>query len=165
MQITFLTTGGTIDKDYAQSAGTYNFEIGDSVLEKKLKIFRPNIDYTIRSLLKKDSLDLNDKDRLVILEACQNSKTEKIIIVHGTDTMTQTAQVLSSVIDKTIVLFGSSKPAKFIDSDADFNLGVAIGAINVLEKGVYIAMNGLIFRGDQCKKELTTGRFVVKNKL
>ena len=86
---------------------------------------------------------------------------DKILITHGTDTMIDTAKILSEILNKVIVLTGASQPYKFRDSDAEFNIGVAIGALNVLEKGVYIAMNGRVYEWDKCQK-LDNGRFVEK---
>lgn len=160
MQIIFLTTGGTIDKDYAPSAGTYNFEIAEPAVKRILERINPNFSYEIISLCKKDSLDLTDDDRNLILEKCKQIKNTRIIITHGTDTMVQTGKKLKEIKDKSIILVGSSKPEKFKDTDADFNLGIAIGAIQTLPTGVYIAMNGRISALDKIQKEQTTGKFI-----
>jgi L-asparaginase len=144
MQITFIATGGTIDKDYASHAGTYNFEITSPSIKRVLKNIDVNFKFEIISILKKDSLDLNDKDRELIYKTCKKIKHDKIIITHGTDTMVKTAHELSKLKNKTIVIVGAVKPEKFKDSDAPINIGVAIGAINVLKKGIYIAMNGRV---------------------
>lgn len=94
--------------------------------------------------LKKDSLDITDEDRQRIKEACENTDNDKIIITHGTDTLEQTAKVLSDIKNKTIILTGSKRPQTFTDSDADFNIGVAVGAVGCLQNGVYIAMSGVV---------------------
>ncbi|MFH1586442.1 MAG: asparaginase domain-containing protein [Candidatus Diapherotrites archaeon] len=91
--------------------------------------------------------------------ACQKADADKIIITHGTDTMIETAKNLSD-INKVIILTGAMRPEKFSNSDASFNIGVAIGLINVLENGVYIAMNGRVYTWDKCKRNLETGQFV-----
>lgn len=137
MKITFITTGGTIDKNYAGYAGTYNFEISNPTVENILQKVNPNFDYEIISILKKDSLDMTDEDRLKNFETCKKCASDKIIVTHGTDTMVNTAKVLSQIKDKTIILFGSAKPQIFSNTDADFNLGVAVGALNILKNGVY----------------------------
>ena len=103
-------------------------------------------------------MDIDDVDRDLILETCSNHKNDKIIITHGTDTMVQTAQKLSSITNKVIVLVGSIKPEKLKNSDASFNVGCAIGAINMLENGIYIAMNGCVYDWDNCIKN-NTGQF------
>jgi L-asparaginase len=162
MKILFLQTGGTIDKDYAEKAGTYNFEINEPAFSRILLRVRPKFEYEIKSILKKDSLDLTDKDRELIFNTCKNSNSNKIIITHGTDTMVKTASVLSKIKDKLIVLVGAHKPEKFLESDAQFNLGLAVGAASLLEKGVFIAMDGRIFEWDKCCKVPETGEFVEK---
>lgn len=160
MEITFIQTGGTIDKDYAQKAKVYNFEISEPAVKRMLRRFNPNFRYKVISVLRKDSMDITKEDREKIYAVCKNAKNDRIIITHGTDTMVETAKRLRSIRDKTIVLVGASKPEKFYDSDAPFNLGTAIGAINVLNKGVYIAMNGRIYTPHKCKKQEETGRFI-----
>ena len=162
MHVEFICTGGTIDKDYASSAGTHNFDIGNPAFDRMLKSINLNFDYAINSILKKDSLDLTDEDRNLIYYACIKSKYEKIIISHGTDTMIKTANRLSAIKNKVIILFGAAKPEKFYDSDARFNLGVAIGAINLLDNGLYIAMNGRVYNWDKCEKRTADGMFIEK---
>lgn len=162
-KIAFVTTGGTIDKDYASCAGTYNFEIAEPAIERILECVNPVFEYGIISVLKKDSMDMNDDDRKKVYDVCDKIDYERIVITHGTDTMLKTAEVLSELENKIIVLVGSSKPERFKDSDANFNLGVAIGAINVIQNnGVYVAMNGRIYNWDKCTKIAETGRFVEK---
>ena len=160
MKITFIQTGGTLDKDYAQKAKTYNFEISEPAVERILEKVNPNFKYEILSVLKKDSLDITLGDREKIYDVCKNIKNSKIVVTHGTDTMVETAKRLSDIKNKTIILVGASKPEKFYDSDAPFNIGTAIGAINVLNKGVYIAMNGRIYDWNRCKKQEKNGQFI-----
>lgn len=162
MKITFIQTGGTIDKDYSEKAKTYNFEIGDPAVEKILKKINMNFNFEIHSILKKDSLDITNEDREKIKEFCQGIKNDKIIITHGTDTMCETARVLKDIPGKLIILTGSSKPERFYNSDADFNIGTAVGAANILKEGIYIAMHGRIYAWDECEKNLETGQFVEK---
>src|SRR3989338_6112836 len=126
--------------------------------ENKLKL---NIDYDIERILAKDSLEMTEDDRLLIKRACQGALAKKILITHGTDTMIETARILSDIPDKAIVITGASQPYKFRESDAEFNIGVAFGALNVLDKGVYIAMNGRIYPWDKCEKTVD-GRFLEK---
>ncbi len=162
MKITFVTTGGTIDKDYASCAGTYNFEIAEPAIKKILHNINPNFEFEIISVLKKDSLDMDDKDRQLVFDTCKDVKNNKIIITHGTDTMVKTAKKLSSIKNKTIILLGSSKPERFKDSDASFNVGTAVGAINCLENGIYVAMNGRVYEWHECQKNKETGQFICK---
>jgi len=162
MKIAFIQTGGTIDKDYPRKQKGYGFEIGEPAVERILQKVHLNFDYEVVPLLKKDSLDLTDEDREKIHETCQRLGTDKIVITHGTDTMLKTARKLSDIKNKVIVLTGAMKPEKFIDSDASFNVGTAIGAINILGNGVYIAMNGMIYHWDRVKREPRTGQFTKK---
>ena len=163
MEIEFICTGGTIDKDYAASAGTYNFEIGEPAVNRILKKINTNFNYNIKSILKKDSLDITDKDRELIYSACINSEYKKIILTHGTDTMVKTANHLSKIKNKVIILVGASKPQKFHDTDAEFNVDVAIGAIALLKDGTYVAMNGRIYNWDNCEKQKNDGIFLENN--
>ncbi len=162
MRIKIFTAGGTIDKIYGEEKGTLNFTFGKQAIremgENKLKL---NLEYDIERLLAKDSLEMTETDRDLIKRACQGAVANKILITHGTDSMIETAKVLSNIPDKTIVLTGASQPYKFRESDAEFNIGVAFGALNVLDNGVYIAMNGRVYSWDKCEKT-PDGRFVEK---
>lgn len=144
MKILFIQTGGTIDKDYPKSSGGYAFEITEPAVERILKRAKPTLYCEIITVCRKDSLDLNADDRIKLLEICSNSACDKIIITHGTDTIKETARFLSTIKNKTIILTGAFRPEHFRDSDADFNLGTAVGAINLLENGIYIALKGIV---------------------
>ena len=146
MKITFIQTGGTIDKDYMATKVNhgYNFEISKPAVKTILDKVKPKFNFEIFTVTKKDSLDLIDADRLKICQKCKSIKNNKIIITHGTDTFVKTAKVLSQIKDKVIILTGAMKPEKFQNSDAMFNVGTAIGAIKFLPNGIYIAMNGII---------------------
>ncbi|MGE5329515.1 MAG: asparaginase domain-containing protein [Deltaproteobacteria bacterium] len=160
MKITFIQTGGTIDKDYPKTTKGYAFEITDSAVTRIIEKVNANFEYEIITALKKDSLDITDEDRKLIKKICEESESEKIIITHGTDTMIETANVLSEVTNKTIVLTGAMRPERFYNSDASFNIGLAVGAVNVLDEGIYIAMNGRIYSYDKCSRNMETGQFV-----
>ena len=162
MKITFIQTGGTIDKDYPKTTKGYAFEISDPAVKRILEKLNPDFEYDIISALKKDSLDITEEDRKKILEACKKTKSDKIIITHGTDTMLETAKVLSEIKDKIIIITGSMRPERFSNSDAPINIGMAIGAVNVLNNGIYIAMHGRILRWDKCKRDMKTGQFIEK---
>lgn len=154
-----LTTGGTIDKQYFDATSQY--QISDSFVPRLLNLARVTHPFECRELLHKDSLDLTDADRALIVEAVRTSGFARIVITHGTDTMTQTAQALLGIRDKTIVLTGALAPARFNETDAPFNLGLAFAAAQVAAPGVYIAMNGTVFHGDQVVKDRAQQRFVV----
>ncbi|KKU75321.1 MAG: AnsB: L-asparaginase [Candidatus Nomurabacteria bacterium GW2011_GWB1_47_6] len=162
MKIKVFTAGGTIDKMYSEVKGTLNFSFGKQAIkelgESKVKL---NFDYDIERLLAKDSLEMNEEDRNLIKKACEGAVADKILITHGTDTMIDTAQVLSPIKNKLIILTGASQPYKFKESDAEFNIGVAIGALNTLKEGIYIAMNGRIYEWDKCEKS-PDGKFLEK---
>lgn len=164
MKLLFLQTGGTIDKDYPSSDDNhgYGFEITTPAYERILKRANPSFEYETKTVLQKDSLDITDEDRRSVLQVCQDSSAEKIVITHGTDTMIQTAEVLSELSEKTIVLTGAMLPELFKDSDADFNLGCAVGAATALQPGVYIAMNGCIMAWNEVTFSDATSQFVRK---
>ena len=135
MQIAIFTTGGTIDKVYFDAKGGY--EVGVPMVQRILQDARVLVDVSVTELLRKDSLQMTDADRDTIRQALVDSATTRIIVTHGTDTMIETARVLKAVRDKTIVLTGALQPARFTDSDAPFNLGMAMAAVQTLPAGVY----------------------------
>lgn len=157
MSIKIFTTGGTIDKVYFDIKSEY--EVGDPQALGVLKRANVTVDYSVTSLLRKDSLDMTDDDRQIIRDAVAAEPCEQIVITHGTDTMIETAKVLADVKGKTIVMTGSMYPADFRDSDAVFNLGCALTAAQTLGPGVYIAMNGQIFDPAQSRKNRDQNRF------
>ncbi len=159
MKITFVQTGGTIDKDYPKTTGGWAFEIDEPAVGRILEKLNPSFDFEIITAFKKDSLMITEDDRKRLFQMINEIKNDKIIITHGTDTMIETASFLSEIHTKTIVLTGSMKPERFYDSDASINLGVAIGAMNVLEKGVYIAMHGIVQRHDKINRDLDSGKY------
>jgi L-asparaginase len=162
MKVLFVQTGGTIDKDYPKTTRGYAFEISEPAVGRILEKLNPDFEYEIVSVLKKDSLDITESDRIKILKACQKTDAPKIIITHGTDTMLETAKKLSVLKGKTIIITGSMRPERFSNSDAPINVGLAIGAVNVLDNGIYIAMHGKIISWDKCKRNPKTGQFTEK---
>ncbi|MEJ2157823.1 MAG: asparaginase domain-containing protein [Desulfobacteraceae bacterium] len=157
MRIRIFTTGGTIDKVYFDKKSQY--EVGDPQAGGVLERANVCFEYAVTSILRQDSLDLTDEDRLKIKAAVQSAQERHIVITHGTDTMIDTAKVLEGIPDRTIVLTGSMYPARFRDSDAVFNLGCAVVAAQTLEPGVYIAMNGCIFDPRRSRKNVGLNRF------
>jgi L-asparaginase len=156
-KILILTTGGTIDKVYFDAKSAY--EVGPPNIEIVLREMDLSVDYSVRSLIRKDSLDLTDEDREIILQAVLHADEERILITHGTDTMVQTAHYLAEALGKTIVLTGALAPALFKKTDAVFNIGCALAAVQTLPSGVYIAMNGAIFPHNRVKKNLQKNKF------
>ncbi|MBL8121352.1 asparaginase [Candidatus Saccharibacteria bacterium] len=151
MHIMFIQTGGTIDKDYPATDTNhgYYFEIAEPSFLRILERAEPDFSYKAMTVLKKDSLDITDKDRTNMYKAINTLDEDRIVITHGTDTIFQTAKKLSTIKDKTIVVTGARLPEKFYDSDAEFNIGMAVAAAQVLPHGVYIALYGLITPWDK----------------
>ena len=150
MKIKIFTVGGTIDKVYFDRKSTY--EVGEPKIGEILQEANVNLAYEISSLLHKDSLDMTDEDRRVIFDGVASDEHRRIVLTHGTDTMIQTAKQLKTIPDKVMVLTGAMEPARFKYSDASFNIGCAIVAVQILDPGVYIAMNGRIFDPDSIRK-------------
>ena len=131
-KLNILTTGGTIDKIYYDDMSDY--QIGEPEIGRILKAMNVAFDWEIRALLRKDSLNMGDQDRDLIRQAVMTSADKHFLITHGTDTMVETAAALGDVGDRTIVLTGALNPARFIDSDAVFNIGCAVGAVQALPR-------------------------------
>ena len=156
--ILVVTTGGTIDKVYFDAQS--EFEVGRSMVGDLLREAHVHVPFETLEVLRKDSLDLTDDDREAIRRAIASAPNTRVVVTHGTDTMTKTARVLSSIRDKTIVLTGALSPARFANTDAAFNVGMAFGAVQSLPAGVYIAMNGQVFDAAKVRKDRATNRFV-----
>ncbi len=161
MKITFIQTGGTIDKDYPKTKLGYAFEITAPAAHRILENANPSFKPEVITAFRKDSTEITLVDRRKLLKICKDTKNNKIIITHGTDTMLLSAKVLSVIKDKTIILTGAMRPEKFSNSDAPFNLGMAVGGVKVLPYGVYIAMHGQIIPWDLCWRN-ASGQFVSK---
>ncbi len=156
-KIKVMTAGGTIDKVYFDANSL--FEVGEPQIPHILSEANISFDYDLESVLKKDSLEITDEDRQTIFDKVASSHHRRILITHGTDTMVTTAQTLLPIPDKVIVFTGAMEPAKIKSSDAVFNVGCAITAVQLLTAGVYIVMNGLIFNASKVTKNLTNRRF------
>lgn len=159
MKIKILITGGTIDKVYNELTGELEFDT--SHLGEMLERSRSTVNIDSEVLFLKDSLDMSDKDRGLILSKCLECSEDTIVITHGTDTMVETAKLLGDQVkNKVIVLFGSMIPYSVNYSDALFNLGIALSAVQNKAKGIYIAMNGQVFDFDKVQKDKSLGIFV-----
>lgn len=165
MKIIFIQAGGTIDKDYPKTQNGWAFEIGEPAVGRLLSLLNPGFDYEIIPLLRKDSLEITTEDRLLILNTCKQIPEDKIILTHGTDTMLETAAVLSIIPNKTLILTGAFRPERFSNSDAGLNLGLALGAVQALPLGVYLAMNGLVLPWNEAERNPQNGQFINKNLL
>lgn len=157
MFIRFITTGGTIDKIYFDALS--QFEVGESQIEHILTDGLVNFDYEITSLFRKDSLELTDDDRRQLKETIENDDARRFVISHGTDTLVETAAMLSDIPDKTIVLTGALSPARFRTTDAVFNVGMAVAAAQTAEPGVYLAISGQVFEASKVRKNRDKNRF------
>ncbi len=157
--ILVLTTGGTIDKAYFDALSEY--QIVDSGIPELLKEARVALPFRVVELMRKDSLELTDADRALIASAAREAPEVRIVVTHGTDTMTETAKVLATnAPGKTIVLTGALSPARFAETDAPFNLGMAFATAQTAAPGVWIAMSGQVFDGLKVRKDREAGKFV-----
>lgn len=156
--ILVVTTGGTIDKVYFDAKSHY--EVGESVVGDLLRQARVRLPYEMLSLLRKDSLEITDADRAMVRERVDARPERRVVVTHGTDTMTDTARALTGLEGRTIVLTGSLAPARFAQTDAVFNVGMAFAAAQTLPEGVFIVMNGQVFAGDKVRKDREQNIFV-----
>jgi len=157
MKIRFITTGGTIDKIYFDALS--QFEVGESVVQHILTDGLVDFEYDVVSLFQKDSLELDDDDRMALHDFIANDDAERYIITHGTDTMPETAAVLNDLDGRTIVLTGALTPARFRTTDAVFNVGMAVATVQVAKPGVYISMSGQVFEAGAVRKNRAENRF------
>jgi L-asparaginase len=153
-----LTTGGTIDKQYFDATSQYT--IVGTMVTRLLEVGRVLHPVAIEEVMRKDSLELDDADRATIAARAAAAAATRIVITHGTDTMAETARALAGIAGKTIVLVGALAPARFAESDAAFNLGMAFATAQIADPGVYITMNGTVFDARRVTKDRAAGKFV-----
>jgi len=157
--ILVLTTGGTIDKNYFDALSEY--QIVESGIPALLAEARVALPFRTEEVCRKDSLELTDADRHAIAAVARSAPEGRIVVTHGTDTMTETAKVLAAEVPgKVIVLTGALSPARFAETDAHFNLGMAFAAAQIALPGVYIVMSGEVFDGLHVRKDRAAGKFV-----
>ncbi len=158
MAIRILVTGGTFDKEYNERTGQLFFK--DTHIAEMLRLGRSRVEVTIRTVMMIDSLEMTDAERALVVQNCLQAEEDRIVITHGTDTMTETAAAIArDVTGKTVVLTGAMIPYAFGSSDGLFNLGSALSFVQVLSPGVYIAMNGKCFPWDRVRKNRERGEF------
>ena len=155
--LSVVTTGGTIDKIYFDDKSDY--QVGDPQIGRILEELGVAFRFTVIPILRKDSLHISADDRELMRATIAAQPAKHVLVTHGTDTMVDTAKVLAGVTDKTIVLTGALNPARFRGSDAEFNIGTAVGAVQSLPPGVYIAMNGRIWDPLKVRKNVAANRF------
>ena len=161
MFIRFITTGGTIDKIYFDELS--QFEVGESQVRHVLTEGMVDFEFDVVSLLQKDSLEVTKEDREMLRDYIEKDDATHYIITHGTDTMPETAEVLSTLHEKTIVLTGALTPARFKTTDAVFNVGMAVAAVHIAAPGTYIVMSGQVFEAGNVRKNRAENRFEVIN--
>ena len=156
-ELLVVTTGGTIDKVYFDDKSDY--QVGEPQIGRILQEFGVAFRFTVVPALRKDSLHITAEDRERLRATIAASPARHVLVTHGTDTMVETAKVLATIPGKTIVLTGALNPARFRGSDAEFNIGTAVGAVQSLAPGVYIAMNGRIWDPATVRKNVAANRF------
>jgi L-asparaginase len=156
-QLLIVTTGGTIDKVYFDDKS--DFQVGEPQIGRILQELGVAFRFTVIPIIRKDSLHINDADRELLRATIAAQPMQHVLVTHGTDTMVETAKVLAAIPGKTIVLTGALNPARFRGSDAEFNIGTAVGAVQSLPTGVYIAMNGRIWDPARVRKNVAANRF------
>jgi L-asparaginase len=159
-KLLIITTGGTIDKIYFDDMSDY--QIGEPLIGQILEHLQVGFEFEIRALMRKDSLHITDEDRLRIHTEIAASDANRVLITHGTDSMIETALLLADIPGKTIVLTGALNPARFRDTDALFNIGCAVGAVQTLPPGAWIAMSGGIWDPKEVRKNRGKNRFEAK---
>ncbi|KAG7156932.1 uncharacterized protein LOC121853180 [Homarus americanus] len=170
-EILILQMGGTIDKDYPKASSGYSFEVGEPAVRRVLARLRPSRSILVKleTICRKDSQDLTDDDRTSLVERVCESTQGKVVVTHGTDTLLHTSTFLANALrqqginNKTIVFTGAHTPEKFRDTDADFNVGVALGGVQAAAPGVWVAMNGILLYWDRVERD-DTGQFVPRRR-
>lgn len=157
-KITFVLTGGTIDKEY--DALDQAFTMGQGAVGRVLGFVRPNFEATIIPVVQKVSVNILPEEKDAIRKACENTENNMIVVTYGTDAMAEAGELLTGIPDKTIVLTGALKSQLIKDTDAEFNLGFAVAAVQTIPPGVYVAMSGRVYPWNECKKDMSTGQFV-----
>lgn len=164
--IQVFTTGGTIDKVYFDAKSEY--AVGEPLVAEILETAGVQIPFEVEVLMRKDSLEITDDDRQSVAVSIAGCEAQRVLVTHGTDTMAQTALAVSDELlnrsggagfVKTVVFVGSLTPARFRESDAEFNVGFAWAAVQSLPPGVYIAMNGRFFDARGVRKNRERNRF------
>ena len=158
--IQIFTTGGTIEGiDFDQKHTNTKIP-----LRQFLEAANVSFSFAIEEIFAKDSRSITPEDRKYLVERILASEASKILVSHGTFTMEETARHLAAQkIEKTIVLTGSFIPGHSQNTDAPFNLGFALCALQFLKPDVYVAMNGRIFHWSNVTKNLQSNRFEPKD--
>ena len=159
-ELAILTCGGTFDKVYHDALSEY--AVGAPCVPEILSEAGMHEGWELIEVMRKDSLDMTDEDRRALRDAAAACAAPRLVVVHGTDTMAESAAALAApaaLADRTIVLTGAMSPARFRQSDAAFNTGFAVAAALTAPPGVYIAMHGRLHPHDRVRKNRPAGRF------
>jgi L-asparaginase len=164
MNITVLNTGGTFNKRYNPIKGQLEVPSDNIALDKIVKSCF-NVEFEIKNIVSKDSLDFTQEDRETILKEIQNSTSDKIIIIHGTDTVDLTAKFIEDKIENKIIVFtGAMVPMSIDEVEATMNFSQAIGFLNApIENGIYLSMHGSVIEHSKLVKDRSVGQFLVTN--
>ena len=157
VKLAVYSMGGTIDKVYFDDLSDYS--VGDPQVGAILTQAGVDFTWSVTEIARKDSLYVTDEERAVLRERILADAADHVLVTHGTDTMTRTAEFLADIPGKTIVFTGAMSPARFAASDAPFNVGCAVGAVWSSPPGVYIAMSGRVFPAGAVRKNRKRGRF------
>jgi L-asparaginase len=157
--IHFINTGGTFNKRYNRVKGTLEVPKDYKVIETILENSLFNQKYKITQIISKDSLEFTKEDRKLLYKTIQNIKEDKIVVIHGTDTMKKSAKFVSSIKNKKIIFCGAMKPYEINQIEATANLFLAIGFIQNAKNGIYIAMNGVVDSYKKIEKDYKNGIF------
>ncbi|RKD98583.1 asparaginase domain-containing protein [Marinifilum flexuosum] len=160
MKLVFVQTGGTIDKDYPHTTKGWAFEFGEPATKRILEKLDPSFEFEVLTSCQKDSLEITEEDRQNLADLINHHEGDKFIVTHGTDTMGETADYLSKKVgDKLVVITGAMRPERFSNSEAPINLGCAIATANLMDKGIFIAMHGIVKEHSEMKRNLETGKY------
>lgn len=163
MEITIINTGGTFNKRYNPLEGKLEVP-KDNVALNKIIASCYNVQFEIKNIISKDSLEMDDTDRQVILDTIEKAKSDKVIVIHGTDTVDITAEFIKRHIkNKTVVFTGAMVPMSIDEVEATLNFSTAIGFLNAnVKEGVYLAMHAAVVEASKLIKNRAVGKFLIQ---
>ena len=164
MNVTIINTGGTFNKRYNPIKGQLEVPRDNIALDKIIKSCH-NVDFEIKNIVSKDSLDMNDNDRQIITDAVNQTTNDKIIIIHGTDTVDLTSAFLrKEVTNKKIVFTGAMVPMSIDEVEATMNFSQALGFLSAdVKNGIYLAMHGVVVDASKLVKNRKEGKFLIQD--
>ncbi|WP_121627008.1 asparaginase domain-containing protein [Poseidonibacter antarcticus] len=164
MNVTIINTGGTFNKRYNPIKGQLEVPIDNIALDKIIASCH-NVDFEIKNIVSKDSLDMDDNDRQIITDVVNQTSNDKIIIIHGTDTVDLTSAFLrKEVTNKKIVFTGAMVPMSIDEAEATMNFSQALGFLSAdIKNGIYLAMHGVVVDASKLVKNRKEGKFVIKD--